>query len=104
MFPEIGGEETTWDGVDNYKTKHPVPEYNIGLDSQYPMVIAENGYGDFYAAFKKVASGAGATVEAVTGGGAVNQIPGESLVRISAKQCSAPSCLLSLKKAQSLRR
>lgn len=39
------GEESDWDGLTAYLKTHQAPQMNITLDSEYPAVTAEKGYG-----------------------------------------------------------
>ena len=90
-------EETGGEGMDYYKARHALPSHNIVLDSSYPVVTAEKGFGEISAAFPKDspaprAPAAGTTRETqvsgeiveIRGGAAVNQIPETSVVRIAA--------------------
>ncbi|MGS0466263.1 hypothetical protein ACU8V3_03090 [Cobetia marina] len=44
-------EETGGDGFAYYKAHNALPEYNIVLDSGYPAITAENGFGTIDARF-----------------------------------------------------
>ena len=72
---ETGGEGFAY-YKEHYKQKNEaLPTYNIVLDSGYPAVIAENGFGtiDAYFPIQKT-SGDGATISDMTGSLATNQI------------------------------
>jgi len=75
-------EETTGDALDYYFKRNPTPEYNIALDGNYPVVIAEKGLGWVKARFPIQPEVKLNTDEAVftrvAGGQAYNQIPGVS--------------------------
>lgn len=76
-------EETSGEGIEYYKIKNKVPDYNIVLDSTYPLVIAEKGSGVISAKYDiKPAEGVGAEIIDMTGGLAYNHIPSISIVTI----------------------
>ncbi|HNP37704.1 MAG TPA: dipeptidase [Woeseiaceae bacterium] len=84
---ETGGESIPW-----YFKTNPVPDYNIALDGDYPVVIAEKAYGTVMASFPVRASAVeGAVVIDMTGGLATNQIPAQATVWI---QSHAPADLI----------
>ena len=84
-------EETGGEGFEYYKNRgNRPPEYNVVLDSSYPVVTAEKGYGVISVKFKKRQGQAAADtpvleVLKVTGGLAVNQIPAESQIILKAR-------------------
>lgn len=72
-------EETGGDALPWYFESNPVPGYNIALDGDYPVVIAEKGYGTVMASFPvREAVAEGAAVVGMTGGLATNQIPAQA--------------------------
>ena len=87
-------EETGGEGMDYYKARHSLPSHNIVLDSSYPVVTAEKGFGEISARFPKdrtarerlapgsKAPGTAEIIE-IRGGAAVNQIPETSVVVIA---------------------
>jgi predicted dipeptidase len=76
-------EETGGDAMPWYFEDNPVPDYNIALDGDYPVIIAEKGYGVVMASFPvREANGEGATIVEMTGGLATNQIPAQATARI----------------------
>ncbi len=76
-------EETSGEGIEYYKEKNKVPDYNIVLDSAYPVVTAEKGFGIIAAKFKvKKGTGNGPEIINITGGLAYNQIPSTSVTTI----------------------
>ncbi len=73
-------EESGADAIRYYLKKNPVPDYNIALDGNYPVVIAEKGYGTVMATFPiRKGEGDGAEIVSITGGLATNQIPPKSI-------------------------
>ncbi len=79
-------EETTSEAIPYYFSKYPTPNYNIALDGDYPVVIAEKGFASIKALFpirtaeqNKLAN---AEIVNVTGGLAINQIPAASVATI----------------------
>lgn len=78
-------EETGGEGFAYYQERNELPAYNIVLDSGYPAVIAENGFGTIDATFPRVeGSGDGPEILEITGGLASNQIPATSVATIAA--------------------
>ena len=77
-------EETTSSAIPYYLERNPTPDYNIALDGDYPVVIAEKGFGVVSTMFPIRAGVGDALGEAVsmTGGLAYNQIPANSQVKI----------------------
>lgn len=72
-------EETIGNAIPYYFDRNPVPDYNIALDGNYPVVIAEKGYGTVMASFPvRQAVGEGAQIVDLSGGLATNQIPATS--------------------------
>lgn len=79
-------EETSGAGFDYYLEKEggKLPDVNIVLDSSYPMVTAEKGTGSIYIYLREEKAGSNLPVILnMTGGTAINQIPGFSEVLIS---------------------
>ncbi len=91
-------EETGGDGMEYYKSRHPLPSHNIVLDSSYPVVTAEKGFGVIIVRFPKQKepkqpdgpppseAGLSAEILEVLGGAAVNQIPENSIARIGTRR------------------
>ena len=78
-------EETSGEGIEYYKNKYQVPQYNIVLDSSYPLVTAEKGSGVVSAKYQiKNVDEVGAEIIDMTGGLAYNQIPSSSVITIKA--------------------
>lgn len=62
-------EETSGEGIKYYKNLYKVPDYNIVLDSAYPVVTAEKAYGSISAKFKLTPGiGNGPEILNITGG------------------------------------
>jgi len=80
-------EETSSDAIPYYFSKNPTPNYNLALDGGYPVVIAEKGTGSILANFPERAGQtnkkATAEIIAVSGGLAINQIPGASVAVVT---------------------
>lgn len=72
-------EETTSTAIPYYFERNSTPDYNIALDGDYPVVIAEKGFAVVKTVFPSRQAGVG-DVEFVslTGGLAYNQIPAVS--------------------------
>ncbi|MDW5377137.1 dipeptidase [Halomonas sp. HP20-15] len=91
-------EETGGEGFEYYKQRNELPAYNIVLDSGYPAVIAENGFGTIDAYFpREQGDGDGPLITEITGGLATNQIPATSVATIEAED---PQALSETLKAQ----
>ena len=78
-------EESTWTAMSNFKKEYKIPQHNIGLDSKYPVVTGEKGYGDFKVtmAAQEVSGEANLPyVESISGGASTSQIPQNSTVVI----------------------
>lgn len=85
-------EETDGKAMPWYFDRNPVPDYNIALDGDYPVVIAEKGFGVVMASFpvrENVLEGA--AVVDLAGGLAANQIPARATAWI---RTAAPSMLI----------
>jgi predicted dipeptidase len=77
-------EETSSDAIPYYFESNPVPEYNLALDGDYPVAIAEKGFGTVMATFPvRSGHGEGGEIVSLTGGLATNQIPSQSTAQIS---------------------
>lgn len=74
-------EETSGAGMEYYMESNKVPDYNIVLDSDYPAIIAEKGYGTINAYFPIKEVQSGVFVKMIVGGTATNQIPGWARLR-----------------------
>lgn len=85
-------EETGGEGFTYYQERNELPAYNIVLDSGYPAVIAENGFGTIDVTFPRVeGSGDGPEILEITGGLATNQIPATSVATIATSDPQALS-------------
>lgn len=85
-------EETGGDGFEYYKEHNELPAYNIVLDSGYPAVIAEKGFGTIDAYFPVTdANGDAPVITEMTGGLATNQIPSKSIATIETQDPRALS-------------
>ncbi|WP_211316992.1 dipeptidase [Arenicella xantha] len=85
-------EETTSTAVPYYLERNPTPDYNIALDGDYPVIIAEKGFGVVKAVFPvRPAEGLGGELVSLTGGLAYNQIPAVSRAVIEAPGAPALS-------------
>lgn len=85
-------EETGGEGFEYYKEHTDLPAYNIVLDSGYPAVIAEKGFGTIDTYFPVTeANGDGPILTKITGGLATNQIPSNSIATIKSDDPKALS-------------
>jgi predicted dipeptidase len=72
-------EETSGTAMPYYLSKNPMPDYNLALDGDYPVVIAEKGYGTVMAEFPvRLGRGSGVEITHLVGGLATNQIPAQA--------------------------
>jgi predicted dipeptidase len=68
-------EETGGDAMQYYRTKTPLPAYNIVLDSKYPAVVAEKGSGALKVLLPaEAADGATTAITAMAGAASANAI------------------------------
>lgn len=91
-------EETGGEGIHWYKERYALPAYNIGLDSSYPAVTAEKGFGALRVRFRaprasdnsahSPSSGAARLVR-LQGAQAINQIPAAALAEIETSDPAA---------------
>jgi predicted dipeptidase len=83
-------EETSSDAIPYYFAQNPTPNYNLALDGGYPVVIAEKGSGGVMANFAvrpgQANNTASAEIMGITGGLAINQIPGSSVATITSDE------------------
>lgn len=83
-------EETGGEGFEYYKEGNDLAAYNIVLDSGYPAVIAENGFGTIDAYFPMVdAEGDGPVITELTGSLATNQISATAVATIEGEDPEA---------------
>jgi len=86
-------EETGGEGFKYYKDQYPIPPYNIVLDSGYPIIVAEKGFGSIYLKFKTISIPGPhnrAEIIQITGGTAINQIPKSSKIKLRAPKAFRP--------------
>jgi len=90
-------EESDWEPLRQYIKQYSLPQVNITLDSEYPVVTAEKGYGTISMAFpiKKVASNK-VYLSEFSGGFFGSQIPEDAQVTI---ENASPAMLVKLKEA-----
>ena len=96
-------EETGGDGFKYYKARNDLPEYNIVLDSGYPAITAENGFGTIDAHFPLTPKAGEAssdqavdalpTITNFQGGLATNQIPERSTATLHAADAAGAKAL-----------
>ena len=77
-------EETSGAGMEYYLENETAPDYNIVLDSDYPAVTAEKGFGTISAVFPIVEAEGEPAITRITGSSAANQIPENAVAEISA--------------------
>jgi predicted dipeptidase len=88
-------EETSGSGMEYYLENETAPDYNIVLDSDYPAVTAEKGYGTISANFPVVqAEGGKAVITGIVGSAAANQIPERAVTTIAATDAEAVAAAL----------
>ena len=76
-------EETSHAGIEYYKKKNKLPDYNLVLDSGYPIITAEKGNGKVITTFPIQNVRDGNHVTSLTGGSAMNVIPKSSTITIA---------------------
>src|SRR5258706_8823572 len=93
-------EETGGDAMKYYRSKSPLPEYNIVLDSKYPAVVAEKGSGALRVLFPRETSDRSTTaVHAMAGAAAANAVPQTATARLEGGQLTAIASKLDATKA-----
>lgn len=76
-------EESDWAPFRAVLEKYPPPQINIGIDADYPVVVAEKGWGMLSAEFAAAADQPdGPHVRAFSGGAFVSQVPGDARIVI----------------------
>lgn len=73
-------EESDWDPFLEVLERWDPPQMNIAIDSEYPVVVAEKGWGGVWLEFAGADSGTteGPAVERFEGGSFISQVPGEA--------------------------
>ncbi|MFT4939029.1 MAG: putative dipeptidase [Paraglaciecola sp.] len=93
-------EETSSEAIPYYFAHNPTPNYNLALDGGYPVVIAEKGSGSVMSTFAvrggQANNSASAEIVGITGGLAINQIPGASVATITSPDAEALVTTLNL--------
>lgn len=77
-------EESDWAPFQAVLEKYPPPDINIGIDSNYPVVVAEKGWGSMQADFTAEQTTEPKTpwVRSFTGGAFVSQVPEDARIEI----------------------
>lgn len=78
-------EESDWAPFREVLAQYPPPEINIGIDSDYPVVVAEKGWGKFELGFAAAAEGSatGPRVTRYQGGAFISQVPEDARIEIA---------------------
>ncbi|MCH9647130.1 MAG: dipeptidase [Deltaproteobacteria bacterium] len=79
-------EESNWQPFQAFLEENPPPQINVALDAQYPVVIAEKGFGGLripIPATKDTGSSRKPRLEVFTGGAFLTQIPEDARAEIS---------------------
>ncbi|MDM0040145.1 dipeptidase [Variovorax sp. J22G21] len=93
-------EETGGDAMKYYRSKTPLPDYNIVLDSKYPAVVAEKGSGALKVFFPVEATDAGTTaIVAMAGAAAANTVPQNATAKLRGGDLAAAAATLDAAKA-----
>jgi len=86
-------EESGGEGMNYYKQKTTLPEYNIVLDSKYPAVVAEKGSGSLRAQFAEAVVGTPAAdaiiITAMAGAASASAIPETATARLQSADPAA---------------
>lgn len=76
-------EESDWAPFQEVLTRYTPPGVNIGIDSDYPVVVAEKGWGGVQLVFKDTVKACkGVTVERFEGGAFMSQVPEDATLAI----------------------
>jgi len=79
-------EESDWKPFQDFLAAHSPPQLNVALDSQYPVVVAEKGFGGIRVtipATGKGKSGGGPALISFRGGAFLTQIPEDAYAEIA---------------------
>ncbi len=77
-------EESDWQPLRDFVKQHDLPQTNITLDAEYPVVTAEKGYGTISVSFANAqVMSKHAYISRFTGGAFASQIPEDAKVVIS---------------------
>jgi dipeptidase D len=76
-------EESDWTPFEELLTRWTPPPLNISLDSQYPVVVAEKGWGGLWVDFPAAASPTLAGAIAYHGGAFISQVPEDAHLVLS---------------------
>lgn len=80
-------EESDWEPFRQFLDERPPAELNVALDSEYPVVTAEKGWGEVHLTLPPVAgesAGDGPRLISFTGGSFLSQIPGDARAVVAA--------------------
>lgn len=77
-------EESDWEPFREVLTRWDPPQLNVAIDSDYPVVVAEKGWGGVWVEFAPVADAAASLprVERLQGGAFISQVPEDALIEI----------------------
>lgn len=78
-------EESDWEPFQAVLAKNPPPEINIGIDAEYPVVVAEKGWGRLIVKLAADANAAPAKpyVRLFEGGAFISQVPEDARIEIA---------------------
>ncbi len=77
-------EESDWGPFQRFLAERPPPDLNVAMDSEYPVVIAEKGFGAIFLTLPsdEAPPGEGPHLAAFTGGAFLSQIPEDAIAVI----------------------
>lgn len=78
-------EEFDWDPIREFLKTWEPPQINVAFDANYPVIIAEKGWGQIVLTFPegKSVNGDGPVLEGLRGGSFLSQIPEEAVATIA---------------------
>jgi dipeptidase D len=76
-------EESDWTPFRELLTRYTPPPINIALDSQYPVVVAEKGWGGLWVTFAGATGGNAHGIERFEGGAFISQVPEDASLVLS---------------------
>ncbi|MEW6366074.1 MAG: dipeptidase [Acidobacteriota bacterium] len=72
-------EESDWEPFMAFLAKTPPPDLNVGLDAEYPVVVAEKGWVSFSVVIRGEAASRRPSIRSFTGGALLSQVPEDAV-------------------------
>jgi dipeptidase D len=92
-------EESDWDLFQEFLVAHPPPQINVGFDAEFPVVIAEKGWGTIHISLPdSPVIAEGPYLVSLSGGAFLSQVPEDAVAEIAS---ATPALEERLRKAAS---